>query len=148
MRLLAGERFTYHSDWFELNDAALQILPLQETMPMATASSISPSGMTLAGKYGIGVLSIASTSTEGLMALPTQWSFAEEAAEEHGQTVDRADWRVLMAWHLAETHEQAIARGRARPAALAQRVQRAGARATGRGADARRVRGGRGDRER
>ena len=66
MRLLAGERFTYHSDWFELNDAALQILPLQETMPMAVASSISPSGMTLAGKYGIGVLSIASTSTEGL----------------------------------------------------------------------------------
>jgi len=63
MRLLAGERFTYHSDWFELNDAALQILPLQETMPMAVASSISPSGMTLAGKYGIGVLSIAASST-------------------------------------------------------------------------------------
>ena len=61
MRLLAGERFTHHSDWFELNDAALQILPLQETMPMAVASSISPSGMTLAGKYGIGVLSIASS---------------------------------------------------------------------------------------
>jgi limonene 1,2-monooxygenase len=108
MRLLAGERFTYHSDWFELNDAALQILPLQERMPMAVASSISPSGMTLAGKYGIGVLSIASTSTEGLMALPTQWSFAEQAAKEHGQTVDRADWRVLMSWHLAETRDQAI----------------------------------------
>jgi limonene 1,2-monooxygenase len=108
MRLLSGERFTYHSDWFELNDAALQILPLQETMPMAVASSISPSGMTLAGKYGIGVLSIASTSSEGLMALPTQWSFAEQAAEEHGQTVDRANWRVLMSWHLAETRDQAI----------------------------------------
>ena len=40
---------------------------------MATASSISPSGMQLAGKYGIGVLSIASNSTEGLQALPTQW---------------------------------------------------------------------------
>jgi limonene 1,2-monooxygenase len=42
------------------------------------------------------------------MALPTQWSFAEQAAEQHGQTVDRADWRVLMSWHLAETRDQAI----------------------------------------
>ncbi len=74
---------------------------------MATASSISPSGMQIAGKYGIGVLSIASNSTEGINALPTQWGFAEEAAAKHGSTVDRADWRVLMAFHLAETREQA-----------------------------------------
>ncbi|MGD9957331.1 MAG: LLM class flavin-dependent oxidoreductase [Candidatus Nanopelagicales bacterium] len=107
-RLLAGEdRFSYESDWFTLNDAALQILPLQEHMPMAVASSISPSGMQLAGKYGIGVLSIASNSSDGIAALPTQWGFAEESAALHGQVVDRKDWRVLMAWHLAETKEQA-----------------------------------------
>ncbi len=108
IRLLNGdERFSYDSDWFTLHEAALQILPIQERMPMATASSISPSGMQLAGKYGIGVLSIASTSVEGLQALPTQWGFAEEAAASHGTTVDRADWRVLMSWHIAETKEQA-----------------------------------------
>jgi limonene 1,2-monooxygenase len=108
IRLLRGEdRFSHECDWFELHDAQLQILPIQETMPMATASSISPSGMQLAGKYGIGVLSIASNSTEGISALPTQWGFAEEAAAIHGSTVDRADWRVLMAFHLAETREQA-----------------------------------------
>ncbi len=108
IRLLNGEdRFSYDSDWFTLHEAALQILPIQERMPMATASSISPSGMQLAGKYGIGVLSIASTSTEGLQALPTQWGFAEEAAAAHGTTVDRRDWRVLMSWHICETKEQA-----------------------------------------
>ena len=108
IRLLdGGERLTYESDWFTLHDAALQILPIQERMPMATASSISPSGMQLAGKYGTGVLSIASTSIDGLQALPTQWGFAEEAAVAHGTTVDRRDWRVLMSWHLAETREQA-----------------------------------------
>jgi limonene 1,2-monooxygenase len=108
LRLLAGEdRFSYESDWFTLRDAALQILPLQEHMPVTVASSISPSGMQLAGKYGIGVLSIASTSTEGIQALPTQWSFAEESAAAHGQQVDRRDWRVLMAWHIAEDKEQA-----------------------------------------
>jgi limonene 1,2-monooxygenase len=108
IKLLRGEpRFSYECEWFTLNDAALQILPLQEEMPMAVASSISPSGMQLAGKYGIGALSIASTSTEGLAALPTQWSFAQESATQHGQTVDRANWRVLMSWHIAETREQA-----------------------------------------
>jgi limonene 1,2-monooxygenase len=107
-RLLAGEaRFSHQSEWFTLNDAALQILPLQEHMPMTVASSISPSGMQLAGKYGIGALSIASTSSEGIAALPTQWGFAEESAAQHGQVVDRRNWRVLMAWHIAETKEQA-----------------------------------------
>ncbi|MCH8009569.1 MAG: LLM class flavin-dependent oxidoreductase [Chloroflexi bacterium] len=108
IRLLRGEeRFSYESDWFTMRDAQLQILPLQEEMPMVTASSISPSGMKIAGKYGIGVLSIASTSTEGLQALPLQWSFAEEAAEEHNTTVDRKNWRVLMSWHLAESRKDA-----------------------------------------
>jgi limonene 1,2-monooxygenase len=107
-RLLAGEdRFSYDSEWFTLREAALQLLPLQEHMPMTVASSISPSGMQLAGKYGIGALSIASTSIEGIAALPTQWGFAEEAAADHGQIVDRKDWRVLMSWHIAETREQA-----------------------------------------
>jgi limonene 1,2-monooxygenase len=108
IRLMNGEeRFSYDSEWFTLRDAALQILPIQERMPMATASSISPSGMQIAGKYGIGVLSIASNSTAGLQALPTQWGFAEEAAAAHGTSVDRREWRVLMSWHIAETREQA-----------------------------------------
>jgi limonene 1,2-monooxygenase len=68
--------------------------------------------MTLAGKYGAGVLSIGSMSTAGLMALPTQWSFAEDAAAKAGRTVDRANWRVVMTWHIAETREQARAEAR------------------------------------
>jgi limonene 1,2-monooxygenase len=107
-RLLRGEdRFSHESDWFTLRDAQLQLLPVQENIPMATASTLSPSGMQLAGKYGCGVLSIASNSTAGLAALPTQWSFAEESAAKHGQTVDRRNWRVLLSFHIAETREEA-----------------------------------------
>ena len=108
IRLLRGEdRFSYESDWFTLRDAQLQLLPVQENMPMVTASTISPSGMQIAGKHGIGVLSIASNSAEGIQALPTQWKFAEDSAAKHGQTVDRRNWRVMMSWHIAETREQA-----------------------------------------
>src|SRR6202158_3409292 len=106
-RLFRGERVSYKSDWFTMNDAALQILPLQEEMPFVVASQISPSGMTLAGKYGIGIISLGSMSTEGLMALPTQWGFAEDAARKHGTPGRRAHWRVLVSWHIAETREQA-----------------------------------------
>jgi limonene 1,2-monooxygenase len=107
-RLLAGgDRFSVESEWFKLNDAKLQILPYQDEIPMATASMISPSGMTLAGKWGDGVLSIGSLSTEGIQSLPLQWSFAEESAAEHAATVDRSNWRVVLNWHIAETQDEA-----------------------------------------
>src|SRR3546814_19551384 len=76
-------------------------------MPFAVASQISPSGMTLAGKHGIGIISVGSTSTEGLTALPMQWSFAEEAAAKHGQVVDRKNWRVVLSRHIAEASDTA-----------------------------------------
>ncbi|UYN93621.1 MAG: LLM class flavin-dependent oxidoreductase [Enhydrobacter sp.] len=111
-RLMKGERVTHQSDWFTMQDAALQLLPMQEEMPFAVASQISPSGMTLAGKYGIGIISLGSMSSEGLTALPTQWGFAEKAAKENGTTVDRRNWRVLLNWHIAETREKAIEQAR------------------------------------
>ncbi len=111
-RLFKGERVTAKSEWFTLQDAALQLLPLQEDMPFAVASQISPSGMTLAGKHGIGIISIGSMSSEGLQSLPTQWGFAEAAAAKHGQTIDRKNWRVLLSWHIAETREKARAEAR------------------------------------
>ena len=109
LRLMKGERVTAKTDWFTMQDAALHMLPLQEDMPFAVASQISPSGMTLAGKYGIGIISIGSLSSEGLQSLPTQWGFAEAAAKKHGTVVDRKNWRVLLSWHIAETREKARA---------------------------------------
>jgi limonene 1,2-monooxygenase len=106
-RLMAGERVTHESEWFTLKDARLQLFPVQDEMEFVVASQISPSGMTLAGKYGAGVISIGSMSAAGLNALPTQWSFAEDAAAKHGQAVDRKNWRVVLTWHLAETREEA-----------------------------------------
>src|SRR3979411_2648310 len=64
-RLMRGERLTVKSDWFTLQDAALQLLPLQEDMPFAVASQSTPSGTTLAGKHGIGIISPGSMSDQG-----------------------------------------------------------------------------------
>lgn len=100
-------RFSYESDWFTLRDAKLQLKPLQKNMEFAVASIVSPSGMTLAGKHEAGVLSIGTLSKDGIRALPLQWSFAEESATKHGNTVDRKNWRVVLNWHIAETRQKA-----------------------------------------
>jgi limonene 1,2-monooxygenase len=109
IRLLNEDKpFSYKSEWFELNDAQLQIKPLQEQIPMVSASTISPAGMKVAGKYGIGVISIASATEEGLAALPTQWAFGETYAAEHGNVMDRSKWRINSNWHIAPTRAQAF----------------------------------------
>lgn len=111
LRLLTEEEpITYQGSWFELKNAQLQLRPYQRPhMPVAVASTISPSGMTTAGKHGVGVLSIASYSGEGLQALPNQWSFAEKAAADAGRPApSRADWRVVLPIHLAESREEAF----------------------------------------
>ena len=102
-----NERFSYDSEWFKLRDAKLQLKPLQDDMEFAVASIVSPSGMTLAGKHRAGVLSIGSLTQDGIRALPLQWSFAEESAAKHGNTVDRKDWRIVLNWHIAETRKEA-----------------------------------------
>lgn len=110
LRLLREDKpFSYKSDWFELNDAQLQIKPVQEEIPVCSATTVSPAGMKVAGKYGVGVISIASVTEEGLAALPTQWAFGETYAKEYGNEISRKNWRVLTQFHLAPTREQAIA---------------------------------------
>ncbi|MEX0786166.1 MAG: LLM class flavin-dependent oxidoreductase, partial [Dehalococcoidia bacterium] len=111
IRLLTEEEpVTYKGDWFELNEAQLQLKPYQRpTMPIAVASTISPAGMTAAGKHGIGVLSVASYSEDGLNAVATQWGFAEKAASGAGKPPpDRNAWRIVTPFHLADSREQAI----------------------------------------
>ncbi len=109
--LTTDEPVSHQGEWFELHDAQLQLKPYQRpTMPIAVASTISPAGMTCAGKHGAGVLSVASYSEEGLAAVKTQWGFCEQAAREAGRPPpDRRDWRIVFPFHLAETREQALA---------------------------------------
>src|SRR6516165_479353 len=109
IRLLTEkEPITVDGSWYKLRDAALHLRPLQKEIPCAVASMISPAGMKSAGKHGVGVLSVGSYSPEGLTALKTQWSFAETSAKEHGKRVDRANWRIVMPFHLSDSKEQAL----------------------------------------
>jgi limonene 1,2-monooxygenase len=84
-------------------------------MPIAVAAAQSPSGMVLAGKHGAGVLSVSVIRDPGTAPnLKKFWSIAEETAAEHGQTVRREEWRLVVHVHLAESRKEAIAQARVR----------------------------------
>ena len=89
----------------------LQLRPFQRpNMPIAVASIQSPSGVALAGKYGASVLTITvprDPTSADRGNLNDLWMIAEESAEEHNQTVDRNEWRLVVPVHLAETRQQA-----------------------------------------
>ena len=110
------EPITYKSDWFELNEAMLQLRPYTKPyMPIAVASVQSPSGVALAGKYGASVLTITvprDPSATGGTNLKFLWDVAEESAAEHNQTVNRFDWRLTVPVHLAESREKAFEEAR------------------------------------
>ena len=111
MRLFTeDEPITYKTDWFELNEAVLQIRPYQQPhLPIAVASSESPSGVSLAGKHGAAVLSLSvPRETVRKTNLQELWSIAEETAAEHNKVMRREDWGIVMGCHLAETREQAF----------------------------------------
>jgi limonene 1,2-monooxygenase len=92
-RLLNGETVPHKIDWFTLQDARLHLLPdKEESFEMAVASQVSPTGSLLAGKFGMGLLSLGATSIAGFNALASNWKIAEEAAAKHDQTVNRKGW--------------------------------------------------------
>ncbi|MBI1261685.1 MAG: LLM class flavin-dependent oxidoreductase [Rhizobiales bacterium] len=106
--LLRGETVTAKTDWFELNNARLQMTPYSRpSVDIAVASQVSPTGATAAGRHGVGLLSIGATSAGGFNALSTNWAIAEERAKEAGNTMDRAAWRLVGPVHVAETREKA-----------------------------------------
>ena len=114
--LTETEPITYEGSWFTLREATCHLRPYTKPcFPIAVAAAQSPSGMVLAGKYGLGVLSV-SIPREGAHARDMKdfWKIAEDTAEQYGNVVDRNEWRVVMAVFLAETRKEALEQARLR----------------------------------
>ena len=109
--LTSDEPVTHKSDWFTLNDARAHLRPYTRPhFPIAVAAAMSPSGMVVAGKHGASVLSVAATAGGARYTknLAEFWRIAEQTASEHGNTMDRAEWRLVTHVHLAESRKEAV----------------------------------------
>jgi limonene 1,2-monooxygenase len=106
--LVAEEPVTMETSWFTMNEGRLNLRPY--TYPhfeIAVASAVSPSGPSLAGQKGVSLLSMAGATEAGFESLRSMWSIVQAQADRAGKVVDRANWRVVGFYHLAETEEQA-----------------------------------------
>jgi limonene 1,2-monooxygenase len=106
IRLLKGETVTMKTEWFELKEAELQLLPYSD-FDVAVVSVLSPSGPALAGRHGAGLISVAATDPVGIEKLAGHWEILQDEAAKAGEVADRGQWRMMGPMHLAETFEQA-----------------------------------------
>ncbi|MFT5531070.1 MAG: limonene 1,2-monooxygenase [Candidatus Poriferisodalaceae bacterium] len=106
MALFAGETVNVETDWFTCRDAVLQMKPYSN-FEVACASSMSPSGSKLAGRFGTGLISIAATEPNAFEALDYNYKVWTEEAEINGHVADRNSWRLTGPIHLAETEAEA-----------------------------------------
>ena len=81
LALLRGdEPVTMETDWFTLNEARLQMSNFTKPhLEVAVTTTFTPSGATAAGRYGIGLLSVAGASHDGFTRT---WGWVEDAAAE------------------------------------------------------------------
>lgn len=111
MRLLrSDEPVSAKSSRWELRDAHLHLRPYSDPLfDIAVAAVASPSGPRLAGKHGVGLLSLGATQSAGFDALALHWDVMEQRAAEFGTLANRAKWRLVGLVHCAETRELARA---------------------------------------
>ena len=109
VRLLQNEEpVSSETAAWNLVDARLHLRPYSEPrFDLAAAAMVSPSGPRLAGRYGIGLLSIGATQAAGFDVLGLHWDVMEERAATFGTVADRAQWRLVGLMHIAETKAQA-----------------------------------------
>ncbi len=109
MKLLTtDEPVNFKNHRWELVNAHLHLRPYSSPLfDVAVAAVASPSGPRLAGKHGVGLLSLGATQTDGFDALAHHWQVMEDQAAFYGQVADRAKWRLVGLVHCAETREQA-----------------------------------------
>lgn len=108
MHLLRSEDpLTMKTDWFDLVDAKCQLPPYSD-IDCAVAAIASPSGPRIAGKHGIGVLSIGATMQIGADMLALHYDVWDDMAKANGNQASRDDWRLVGLMHIAETKEQAM----------------------------------------
>jgi limonene 1,2-monooxygenase len=106
---IADEPISAETSRYKLVDARMQLDFYQDPHPPVVAATIvSPSGPRLAGKHGIGLISVGATMQAGVDVLAMHWDVVEQRAKEFGQQADRDSWRVVGLMHLADTKDQAL----------------------------------------
>ena len=75
---------------------------------MAVTSVRSPAGAMLAGRYGLGLLSLGGKSPDALAGYAKNWGIYEEIAATHGRIADRGKFRIVVQMDISDRRKQAL----------------------------------------
>jgi len=90
-------------------EARLHLRPLSKPRVASTiASTVTPYGGKLAGRYDLGVLCVMAGSPNGYDTLDYNLELVCAEAQHRARVMDRANYRVMPPFHLADTREKAI----------------------------------------
>ncbi|MFL2584062.1 MAG: LLM class flavin-dependent oxidoreductase [Gammaproteobacteria bacterium] len=107
--ITSDEPISVETSRYKLVEARLQLDFYQDPHPpIVAAAVVSPSGPRIAGKHGLGLISIGATMKAGVDVLAMHWDVLEARAKEFSQKADRDAWRIVNIMHLAKTKDQAI----------------------------------------
>ena len=107
--ITSDEPISVETSRYKLVEARLQLDFYQDPHPpIVAAAVVSPSGPRIAGKHGLGLISIGATMKAGVDVLAMHWDVLEARAKEFNQKADRDAWRIVNIMHLAKTKDQAI----------------------------------------
>ncbi|MBT0725701.1 LLM class flavin-dependent oxidoreductase [Rosenbergiella sp. S61] len=103
-KLLNGDAVTIKNEYFELNDARLQLLPWsEEGIEIAVAGVSSDAGPKLAGSLNCSLISSAN-----LAKLKPHWNSYCNASSLEDSNVNRKKWRIAAPMFIAESMSEAI----------------------------------------
>ncbi len=107
--LIKGKMVTAKTERYNLVDAQCQLAPYSDPLfDITVAASTSPAGSMMAGRHGLGLLSLGALMREDMNLMRHHWDRVESEAKAHNQTVSKDKWRLVGFMHLAETRKQAI----------------------------------------
>lgn len=109
LKLIRSQGAVDHkTDWYELVEARVHLPPYSDPhMEIAVASTSSPTGPTLSGRYGVSMLSLGQWTPSGAESLRTSWGLAQAEADRCGNMINRDDWRIVGISFVANTDAEA-----------------------------------------
>lgn len=102
---IEGKHWTIDMPEFDERWSGPHLRPFQDPHPEVVLTGMQPQSPTFAeaGKRGYAPMS----QEVGAAVLSQQWDFYASVMEDNGHTPDRANWRVLRDYFVAETDEEA-----------------------------------------
>src|SRR6185312_5951390 len=99
--LTSHEPVTFKNERWDLREARLHLRPYSNPLfDIAVAAVASPTGAKLAGRHGVGMLSVGATTAAGFDALALHWDVLTAEAKAHGKVTDRSNWRLVGLCHI------------------------------------------------